>query len=286
MDFAIADAYYKNHQYFELSSNPTYYLANQFVCRSSDDNYKQLCKEYFNEVGFLTNKKKSNEKLEELYLFINDNNLIQTTIKFLNKNRSRMYRIKNEQEIISQLKDINIVSDEMNPSASIDAQIFRAIQKANSINDIEEICESYRDKVEQKIFWMYFNVQSTRLIEDIFRKHERVTPLIIDTRGLDFMIDTFPIDLKITKLPKGFKQNNDEDLIYTYFKEQGEQRFGTENRLFIILNESKDRVNKLETLTKIINNFINNFDASKFKEVSFEFNKTVYKARGYILRIG
>ena len=97
MEFAIADAFYKNHQYFELSNNPSYYLANQFVCRSSDDNYKQLCKEYFDEMGFFTDKKKSNEKLEELYSFINDNNLIHATIKFLNKNRSRTYRIKNEQ---------------------------------------------------------------------------------------------------------------------------------------------------------------------------------------------
>lgn len=86
----------------------------------------------------------------------------------------------------------------------------------------------------------WYNHWTTVLIEDYVFNHPRVIPsLSRKTKGLDLFFDSQPFDLKVTYLPKEYDPdeaiNNPRGLIRWLYENQGEQRFGADNRFFIVL---------------------------------------------------
>jgi len=75
-------------------------------------------------------------------------------------------------------------------------------------------------------------------------------------------------------------KTNTKDLSKWLYENQGEMRFGSENRLFLILIDT-DTTNfsnswklkrNIELLTPVINNFLNDFSKKSIKELAVEFN--------------
>lgn len=77
---------------------------------------------------------------------------------------------------------------------------------------------------------------------------------------------------------------NKEKLIEWLYENQGEMRFGSENRLFFVLIDSKDMANawkikrNFTLLKQVINSYIDNFDYDKIKnnKIKFKFNGKIY----------
>ena len=79
-------------------------------------------------------------------------------------------------------------------------------------------------------------------------------------------------------------QKNSRELIVWLYSNQGEMRFGSENRLFLILADVSDldqswkMKRDMFSLKPKIEEYLDNFKKSKLKRIDFDFNKNKYKA--------
>jgi len=79
-------------------------------------------------------------------------------------------------------------------------------------------------------------------------------------------------------------QENTEELMAWLYANQGEMRFGAENRLFLILVDSNDMSQswKMKRAFPLIepkvNSYLNAFNDNSLKEINFSFKKNSYKA--------
>lgn len=197
----------------------------------------------------------------------------------------------------------------------------------------------------------WYNNWTSYLIETLFKRHERVISAVGEIKSVDFFIDDYPIDLKVTYFPNqfmdlklkeklgcgelswlkreakklGVKVNSSLDrsqqkymlfeklseqgrvgiieelnknrkeiveeaktdnmeLLQWLYSNQGEMRFGAENRLFVILVDSTDMSQswKMKRAFSLIEpkveSYLNLFTKDTLKEVCFTFNKSSYKS--------
>ena len=133
------------------------------------------------------------------------------------------------------------------------------------------------------------------LIEDHISQHPRVVPTLKNYKGIDIFFDNQPFDLKITYLPRSYDLEealeNPKELIIWLYENQGAQRFGADNRLFVVLASK----NNLEESWKLkrdfdfvfseIDKFLDETTVSTKDEIVFSFNKKTYTAISKILII-
>lgn len=200
----------------------------------------------------------------------------------------------------------------------------------------------------------WYNHWTSILIENEFEKHKIVTPTVGQIKSVDFFINGYPFDLKVTYLPSGYinkltkekglkpelsylkteakrlkvdfdKNASDDDIYYEivekfkekktvetkavlnnidqrrkgilkYAKEhkkelaqwlyenQGEMRFGAENRLFLILidnnnwEDSWKLKRNIELLRPNIESYLNSFIQRSIDDMKVEFS---YKNSNY-----
>lgn len=204
----------------------------------------------------------------------------------------------------------------------------------------------------------WYNNWTSYLIESIFKKHERVLSAIGEIKSVDFFIDKYPIDLKVTYFPNEFMEKKLKDKIgnkelawlkkeakkfniipdknlsdaeqLTFLKEELENHghsniidaltkhkqkiideackhpeelmkwlyenqsarlFGAENRLFLVLVDTKDmkqswKMKRAFTLIKpTVENYLDSFNAHSLKEIKFTFNQKKYTSLSDIIFI-
>ena len=90
----------------------------------------------------------------------------------------------------------------------------------------------------------WYNHWSTVLIEDHISLHPNVVPTLKKIAGTDLFFRDTPFDLKVTHLPRDWKAEDaiaePESLARWLYENQGEQRFGADNRLYIVLMDTED----------------------------------------------
>jgi hypothetical protein len=141
----------------------------------------------------------------------------------------------------------------------------------------------------------WFNHWTTVLIEDHISEHPKIIPTLKNNFGVDIFFDNQPFDLKITYLPKNYSLEmalqNPKGLIVWLYENQGAQRFGSDNRLYVVLASK----NKLEDSWKLkrdfdfvfkeLDNFFNMEKVSKGDEIVFSFKGKSYATISKILII-
>ena len=138
-------------------------------------------------------------------------------------------------------------------------------------------------------------------------------PAVGEIKGVDFFIRDIPVDLKVSFFPKGYidymlkkkfgkdrsdskelenrrnriiaeAQANSSDLMTWLYTNQGEMRFGAENRLFLILadtvapEQSWKMKRHFELIAPKVNEYLDRFDGQSLKEVDFEFKGEKYRS--------
>jgi hypothetical protein len=160
---------------------------------------------------------------------------------------------------------------------------------------INGVKDKLHDEITNYVIATWYNHWTTVLIEDHISQHPFIVPTLKNNFGIDIFFDNQPFDLKITYLPKNFtlKQALDKpkDLITWLYENQGEQRFGYDNRLFIVL-ASKDHLEnswKLKRdfnfIFKEIDNYFNKTKVSKEDEIVFSFKNKTYTTVAKVLII-
>lgn len=197
----------------------------------------------------------------------------------------------------------------------------------------------------------WYNNWTSFLIESLFKQNKRIISAVGEIKSVDFFIDEFPIDLKVTFFPNKFMEEklkvilgkskiswlkdkaknvgisvdsktsisqqvyslkeklyenghtdilnelksaerqvihqsreNAVELMKWLYENQGEMRFGAENRIYLILanterlEDSWKLKRAINLLEPIISDYLNSFTCNSLKEISFFFKKQNYKA--------
>lgn len=175
----------------------------------------------------------------------------------------------------------------------IQAEYVRKFTKYDDL--ISGVKSRLHDDITHYVIATWYNHWTTVLIEDHISQHSKVIPTLKNIHGIDIFFDNQPFDLKITYLPRGFtlKQTLEDSkkLIVWMYENQGAQRFGSTNRLFVVLadknnlEESWKLKRDFDFIFKEIDEFFDKAKVSAKDEIVFSFNKKTYTAISKILII-
>ncbi len=211
-------------------------------------------------------------------------------------------RIKERKDLISDedlIKELNKVKDfswgvvQGQLDQKIQAEYVRKIVRYDDL--IKNVRAKLHDDVTSYVICTWYNHWTTVLIEEHISQHSKVIPTLKNIKGIDIFVDGQPFDLKTTYLPRGYDVkkaiNNPKDLAIWMYENQGAQRFGSDNRLFVVLLDTK----KPEVSWKLkrnfdlvfskIDEFFNKEMVSPKDEVVFSFSKKTYTAVSKVLII-
>jgi hypothetical protein len=151
------------------------------------------------------------------------------------------------------------------------------------------------DDITNYVVCTWFNHWTTVLIEEHISMHERVIPTIKNIKGIDIFFDGQPFDLKVTYLPRDYDHRKaiekPLDLAVWRYENQGIQRFGADNRLFVVLldrdnpERSWELKRNFDLVFQRIDEFFDKESVSEQDEILFSFRKRVYTAITKILII-
>lgn len=163
----------------------------------------------------------------------------------------------------------------------------------------EDLLNSVKVQLHQDVtdyvICTWFNHWTTVLIEEHISTHPKVIPTLKNIKGIDIFFDGQPFDLKVTYLPRDYDANdaieNPKDLAIWMYENQGAQRFGADNRFFVVLLDKRSPERSWE-LKRDFNLVFQKIDAffqqgvvSKQDEVIFTFGRQTYTAVSKVLMI-
>jgi hypothetical protein len=151
------------------------------------------------------------------------------------------------------------------------------------------------DDVTNYVICTWFNHWTTVLIEEHISTHRKVIPTIKNIKGIDIFFDGQPFDLKVTYLPREYDPNdaikNPSNLAVWMYENQGAQRFGADNRLFVVLldknnpEKSWELKRDFDLVFQKIENFFDKETVSKKDEIVFTYKRNTYTAVTKVLMI-
>lgn len=158
---------------------------------------------------------------------------------------------------------------------------------------IRNIESELYSEVKSYVICTWYNHWTTVLLEDAISQHPKVIPTLKNKKGIDLFFDGQPFDLKITYLPKEYDYKkalkDPKSLAIWSYKNQGAQRFGSDNRLFVILYDSKTPEDSWKLKRDInfirteITKFFNTEKVTRSDEIVFTFDNRTYSAVTKIL---
>jgi len=163
----------------------------------------------------------------------------------------------------------------------------------------EDLLSGVRTKLQgdvtNYVICTWFNHWTTLLIEEHISTHKKVIPTIKNIKGIDIFFAGQPFDLKVTYLPRGYNPTdavkNPSNLAIWMYENQGAQRFGADNRLFVILldEDSPEKSWELKRdfplVFQKIDDFFDRQSVSKKDEIAFTFRRKTYTAVTKVLII-
>jgi len=151
------------------------------------------------------------------------------------------------------------------------------------------------DDVTNYVICTWFNHWTTVLIEEHISTHKKVIPTIKNIKGIDLFFAGQPFDLKITYIPKEYNianaLQNPLDLAVWMYENQGAERFGADNRIFIILLDKENPAKSwelkrnFELIFRAIDAFFTNDNISAQDEIAFTYHKKSYTTIAKVLMI-
>lgn len=352
------DHEFRTNNLFAFNNNDKalLYLKVKAICR------KTLITQFVKENNLTLKSTKVKEQFPELYALLeNKPKLIKQLDCFLRNRNNEWYKEMgvDEDKVRTALRKINAYEWGGDHNNSLDQYLVRRYVKVISDYDtLQEKANEIQANAWNFVQTSWYNNWTSYLIESIFKKHKRVLSAIGEIKSVDFFIDNYPIDLKVTYFPNEFMEKKLKDKIgnkelawlkkeakkvnispdknlsdaeqLTFLKEELENHghsniidaltkhkqkiideackhpeelmewlyenqsarlFGAENRLFLVLVDTKDmkqswKMKRAFTLIEpTVNNYLNSFNAHSLKKINFKFNQKEYTSRSDIIFI-
>ncbi|RKZ26206.1 hypothetical protein DRQ29_05205 [bacterium] len=237
-------------------------------------------------IKFLIQKKVSNEAVDKI--------IKDEYEKKLNQRKS----VISDQNLLKELLKVKkfhwgVVQGQLDNK--IQVRYVRKYFKYNEL--IRSVENSLYTQIRNYVVCSWYNYWTTVIIEDMISGHPNVIPTLKNVKGVDLFFKNQPFDLKITYLPDGYSEDikyaieNPKDIIIWLYEHQGAQRFGADNRLFVILYDTKnpDESWKIKRDVKLIRSRIDEFFTSEIvsedDEIIFTFGKKTYTVLSKLLFI-
>lgn len=151
------------------------------------------------------------------------------------------------------------------------------------------------EEIKGYVLASWYNHWTTIIIEDHIALHPRVTPTLTSRSGVDIFFDEQPFDLKTTNLPKGYDYNsaiNDPGKLMKWlYENQGVERFGDDNRMYVVLAspegiEGSWRLKrKFALVFAELDKFLDSASITTKDEITFSFKRNTYTAVSKLLLI-
>jgi len=175
----------------------------------------------------------------------------------------------------------------------IQAEYIRKFVRYNDL--LNGVKSKLQDGVTKYVICTWFNHWTTVLIEEHISMHPKVIPTLKNIKGTDMFFGGQPFDLKVTYLPRDYDIDsaisNPKKLAVWMYENQGEQRFGADNHLFVVLlnkhnpDKSWELKRDFPLVFESIDNFFYKETVSKKDEVVFNWKRDTYTAVSKILLI-
>lgn len=341
---------------FNNNAEALLYLKVRAICR------KTLITQFLKENNLTLKSTKVKEKFPELYALLeNKPKLIKQLDCFLRNRNNEWYKEMgvDEDKVRTALRKINAYEWGGDHNNSLDQYLVRRYVKVISDYDtLQKKATEIQANAWNFVQTSWYNNWTSYLIESIFKKHKRVLSAIGEIKSVDFFIDNYPIDLKVTYFPNEFMEKKLKDKIgnkelawlkkearkvkiipdknlsdaeqLTFLKEELENHghsniidaltkykqeiideackhpeelmkwlyenqsarlFGAENRLFLVLVDTKDmkqswKMKRAFTLIEQkVDGYLKSFNAHSLKKINFTFNQKNYTTLSDIIFI-
>ncbi|AUI56342.1 hypothetical protein CRM71_13860 [Prevotella jejuni] len=352
------DHEFRTNNLFAFNNNDKalLYLKVRAICR------KTLITQFLKENNLTLKSKKVKEQFPELYALLeNKPKLIKQLDCFLRDRNNEWYKEMgvDEDKVRTALRKINAYEWGGDHNNSLDQYLVRRYVKVISDYDtLQKKAKEIQANAWNFVQTSWYNNWTSYLIESIFKKHKRVLSAIGEIKSVDFFIDNYPIDLKVTYFPNEFMEKklkekignkelawlkkearkvkispdknlsdaeqltflkeelenhghsniievltkykqeiideackHPEELMKWLYKNQSARLFGAENRLFLVLVDTKDmkqswKMKRAFTLIEpTVNNYLKSFNAHSLKEIKYTFNQKNYTSLSDIIFI-
>jgi hypothetical protein len=341
---------------FNNDNEALLYLKVRAICR------KTLITQFLKENKLTLKSKKVKEQFPELYALFEDKpDLIPQLDCFLRDRNNEWYKEMgvDENKVRTALRKINAYEWGGDHNNSLDQYLVRRYVKVISDYDtLQKKATEIQANAWNFVQTSWYNNWTSYLIESIFKKHKRVLSAIGEIKSVDFFIDNYPIDLKVTYFPNEFMEKKLKDKIgnkelawlkkeakkvnispdkglsdaeqLTFLKEELENHghsniikvltkhkqkiidkackhpkelmkwlyenqsarlFGAENRLFLVLVDTKDmkqswKMKRAFTLIEpTVKNYLDSFNDDSLKIINFTFKQKNYTSLSDIIFI-
>ncbi|MFA7208980.1 MAG: hypothetical protein WC120_01720 [Parcubacteria group bacterium] len=178
----------------------------------------------------------------------------------------------------------------------IQSNYVRKFYKYNEV--VKAIRAGLYQSIESYALSSWYNHWSTVFLEDLINENKNIIPIIKKVKGVDIIWNEQPVDIKVTNLPKEwFKTGYDIDyainnpkIVCRYMYElQGAQRFGDDNRLFVLIYDKNkpEESWKIKRDYNLIKSKINNFFNQKIDldAINFKYGSKQYLAHAKVMFI-
>lgn len=217
-----------------------------------------------------------------------DNKVIDNFIKqkYLEKIQARRALISDE-ELKNELLKVKtfswgVVQGQLDQKIQTE-YVRRIVRYEDLLNNVKA---KLHNDITNYVICTWFNHWTTVLIEEHISMHPRVIPTLKNIKGIDIFFDGQPFDLKVTYLPREYNPveaiKDPRKLAIWLYENQGAQRFGADNRLFVVLldKDNPERSWELKRdfnlVFKKIDNFFDQERVSKKDEIIFSFKGKTY----------
>jgi hypothetical protein len=203
------------------------------------------------------------------------------------------------QEIVKELSKVDehiwgMVQGDVD--SHIQSNYVRKFYKYNEV--VTAIRTGLYKSIESYALSSWFNHWSTVFLEDLINENKNVIPIIKKVKGVDIIWNEQPVDIKVTNLPKEWfkdRYNIDDaiknpELVCKYMYElQGAQRFGDDNRLFVIIYDKNNPSEswKIKRDYNLIKSKINDFfnQKTELDSINFKYGNKQYLAHSKVMFI-
>lgn len=352
------DHEFRTNNLFAFNNNDKalLYLKVRAICR------KTLITQFLKENNLTLKSKKVKEQFPELYALLeNKPKLIKQLDCFLRDRNNEWYKEMgvDEDKVRTALRKINAYEWGGDHNNSLDQYLVRRYVKVISDYDtLQKKAKEIQANAWNFVQTSWYNNWTSYLIESIFKKHKRVLSAIGEIKSVDFFIDNYPIDLKVTYFPNEFMEKklkekignkelawlkkearkvkispdknlsdaeqltflkeelenhghsniidaltkykqeiideackHPEELMKWLYKNQSARLFGAENRLFLVLVDTKDmkqswKMKRAFTLIEpTVKRYLDSFNDDSLKIIEFTFNQKKYTSLSDIIFI-
>lgn len=203
--------------------------------------------------------------------------------KYLEKIIERQRNVISDQNLLTELNRVEAIEWGV-VQGQLDGKIQREYTREFARYDdlIRNVQNQLHREITNYVVASWYNHWSTVLIEDHISQHTNVVPTIKNIRGVDIFFRDYPFDLKITYLPRNYDLDdaieNPTNLARWLYENQGTQRFGNENRFYVVvvdtnnIEESWRLKRNFGLLVHRIDEFLNENEVGEADRLPFVFN--------------